>query len=59
MTINLGAQTEGFTITGSAHADTITGGQGADTINAGADADIIVGFTTGRRRRGRGRRPTR
>ena len=45
--INLGAQLDGFTITGSAHADTITGGQGADMINAGAEADIIVGFISG------------
>ena len=47
MTINLGAQSDGFTITGSAHADTITGVAGADVINAGAGADTIVGFTTG------------
>ena len=35
-TLNLGQQTEGFTITGSSGADTITGGSGADSISAGA-----------------------
>ena len=44
VTISLGFQTEGFSVTGSAQNDTITGGAGADTINAGAGNDIINGF---------------
>ena len=44
MIIDLGDQDDGFTITGSAHADTITGSSGADEINAGDEADTIVGF---------------
>ncbi len=43
VTINLGSQTEGFTITGSTSGDTITGGAGADTIDGGAGNDIIDG----------------
>ena len=43
VTIDLGGQLEGFTITGSAFADTITGGADADTIDAGAGDDIITG----------------
>ncbi len=44
MTINLGAQSDGFTITGSGFADTITGSTAADIINAGAGDDTIAGF---------------
>lgn len=43
VTISLGAQTEGFTLTGSAFADTITGGSGNDTITGGAGNDVIDG----------------
>ncbi|MFD2053585.1 VCBS domain-containing protein [Mesorhizobium calcicola] len=43
VTINLGIQSEAFTITGSASADTITGGSGADTITGGAGADTLDG----------------
>ena len=43
VTITLGGQTEGFTVTGSGNADTLTTGSGADTINGGAGADIITG----------------
>ncbi|SHE85017.1 Ca2+-binding protein, RTX toxin-related [Lampropedia hyalina DSM 16112] len=43
--LDLSAQTEGFTITGSANNDTITGGQGIDSINAGAGNDTIIGYT--------------
>jgi hypothetical protein len=39
--LNLGNQTEGFTIVGSANNDTITGGQGNDNITGGAGADAI------------------
>ena len=42
VTLNLGQQTEGFTIAGSSGNDIITGSSGADTINAGAGNDIIV-----------------
>src|SRR5690606_22333951 len=42
--LNLGAQSDGFTVIGSAHGDTITGSAGADVINAGNGADTIVGF---------------
>ncbi|MBX3324845.1 MAG: hypothetical protein KF682_03000 [Nitrospira sp.] len=53
ITLNLGNQSEAFTISGSAGADTITatnqadtisGGFGDDTINAGGGNDIINGF---------------
>ena len=45
VTINLSAQNDGFTITGSDFGDTITGSApGDDTINAGAGADTINGF---------------
>ena len=47
MTIDLGKQSDGFTITGSAQGDTITGSSAADIIDAGLGADTIVGFTTG------------
>ena len=43
-TINLGKQTEAFTITGGSAADVITGGAGKDTINSAAGNDIINGF---------------
>ena len=43
VTLNLGQQTEGFNITGSAGADTITGGLGADIITAGALNDNLTG----------------
>ena len=42
--INLAAQTEGFTIIGSAFADTLTGALGADNISGGVGNDIINGF---------------
>ena len=42
VTIDLNAQSEGFTITGSASADTLTTGSGADTINSGAGDDVIT-----------------
>ena len=45
--IDLGLQSDGFTITGSGHGDTITGSSAADIIDAGLGADTIVGFTTG------------
>ena len=41
-TLDLGAQTEAFTITGSSGVDTITGGTGADSISAGAGNDVII-----------------
>ena len=44
VTIDLSAQTEGFTVTGSDFGDTITGGSGVDTINAGLGSDTINGF---------------
>ena len=53
VTVNLGKQSEAFTITGStgvdiitagAGNDTITGGPGGDTINAGGGDDIINNF---------------
>ncbi len=40
---NLGDQTEGFNITGTAGADSITGGSGADTVAAGNGNDWVVG----------------
>jgi Ca2+-binding RTX toxin-like protein len=43
--IDLSNQSDGFTITGSAHADTITGSSGADIIVAGGGADVITGGT--------------
>ena len=47
MIIDLGLQSDGFTITGSGHGDTITGSSAADIIDAGLGEDTIVGFTTG------------
>ena len=44
VTINLSAQTEGFTITGSGSGDTITGGSNNDTIAGGGGNDTINGF---------------
>src|SRR5262249_51315833 len=44
------AQSDGFDITGSGHADIITGSSGVtgtDHIHAGDGDDTIVGFTTG------------
>ncbi len=41
-TLNLGAQTEVFTITGSSGADTITGGTAADSISGGGGNDAIT-----------------
>ena len=41
--VNLSAQTEGFTITGGAGIDIIVGGQGDDIITGGDEADIITG----------------
>lgn len=40
-TLNLGAQTEAFTVTGSAGADTITLGSGSDRVQAGTEADTV------------------
>jgi Ca2+-binding RTX toxin-like protein len=44
VTINLGLQSEGFTITGGSGNDRITGGAGADIINAGGGNDTINNF---------------
>ena len=44
VTINLSAQTEGFTITGSGSGDTITAGSNNDTIAGGGGNDTINGF---------------
>ncbi|MFO1085008.1 MAG: cadherin domain-containing protein [Reyranellaceae bacterium] len=44
VTINLGAQSEGFTITGSGFGDNITATAAADTIIAGAGDDTVNGF---------------
>ena len=41
--VNLSAQTEGFTITGGGGIDTIIGGDGVDIITGGAGDDIITG----------------
>ena len=41
--VNLSAQTEGFTITGGDGVDTIIGGDGVDIITGGAGDDIITG----------------
>ncbi len=42
-TLDLGNQTEAFTITGSSGADRITGGLSVDTIRAGVGNDTITG----------------
>ncbi len=42
--IDLGLQSDGFEIVGSAHGDIITGSSGADVIMAGAGDDTIIGF---------------
>jgi Ca2+-binding RTX toxin-like protein len=42
--LDLGRQTEGFTITATRFADVITGSSGADAISAGSSADRIIGF---------------
>ena len=47
VTIDLGNQTEGFTISGSAFSDNLRGGAGRDTISAGDGDDVIVGLTSG------------
>ena len=41
--VNLGLQTEGFAVTGSAFNDTLTGAAGVDNVNAGAGDDTILG----------------
>ena len=41
--IDLGNQSEGFTLTGSGFGDTLTGSSGGDTITGGAGADTING----------------
>ena len=44
VTINLGNQSEGFILTGSAYKDILTGGQGTNSIDAGdgeAPAEIL------------------
>ena len=43
VSINVSAQTEGFTIEGGSGADTLTGGSGADTIIGNGGDDIITG----------------
>jgi Ca2+-binding RTX toxin-like protein len=43
VSINLSAQTEAFTVTGSRFDDTITGGAAADTLNAGGGNDFVTG----------------
>ena len=55
VTIDLGAQSDGFTITGSARATPSPGSSGADVIDAGLGADTIVGFVGGGRRSTAGR----
>ena len=45
LTLNLGDQTEGFTITGSAGVNSITGGGGADTIVGAANDTLLDGGT--------------
>ena len=48
VTLNLGAQGEGFVIKGvSDYANTITGGQGADSITGGTKSDTFIGFSLG------------
>jgi hypothetical protein len=44
VTINLGAQNEKFTLTGSAFADILTGGVGSDFISGGGGDDNFMGF---------------
>ena len=44
VTINLGNQSEGFILTGSAYKDILTGGQGTNSIDAGDGDDTIFGF---------------
>lgn len=44
VSINLVAQNERFTVTGSAYADLVTGGIGTELINTGGGDDTIVGF---------------
>ena len=41
--INLSAQSEGFTITGGAGVDAITGGSGVDIITGGGGNDTLAG----------------
>ena len=41
--INLSAQSEGFTITGGAGVDALTGGTGVDIISGGAGDDTLTG----------------
>ena len=42
--INLAAQNESFTLTGSIGADSLTGSTAADSINGGSGNDMIYGF---------------
>jgi Ca2+-binding RTX toxin-like protein len=42
--LDLSQQSDGFTVTGTNHADTIRGSTGADTLNTGSGNDLIVGF---------------
>lgn len=43
VTIDVSAQTEGYTLTGSGSVDTITGSSASDTINGNAGGDILTG----------------
>ena len=45
--VNLGAQSEGFTINGNSGIDVIVGGQGDNTIYGGGAGDILTGSTSG------------
>ena len=47
VTINLGSQTEGFTIIGSGESDVISVGQGTDTVTTGARVDTVSFGTAG------------
>ena len=46
VSINLSAQNERLTVTGSAYADVLTGGLGVDRISTGGGDDIIKGFVS-------------
>jgi Ca2+-binding RTX toxin-like protein len=42
--LDLSLQSDGFTVTGTNHADTIRGSTGADTLNTGSGNDVILDF---------------